>query len=194
MKVISLLIVFFLASNAVAWDDCPFGLVNDSEPGLCARYADLNSDQLCDHSEPPPSNTPAQSAPMTTLKTVSVPTQNVEVISRRSYNLIMITVVTTAAYILTLYLSRRKTISIITHRRIWNVILLVSFLFCGLLGVLLIAQISYGVTIRLPFNMLYWHVEAGVLMMVVSVFHMLWHIDYYKCMLLKSPGKKCDKQ
>ena len=37
-----------------AWDDCPFGLVNDTYPGNCGRYTDASGDLICDHSQPNP--------------------------------------------------------------------------------------------------------------------------------------------
>ncbi|MBU0586091.1 hypothetical protein KJ780_01115, partial [Candidatus Micrarchaeota archaeon] len=47
----------FLASVSHAWDDCPFGLVNDSFPGECGRYIDANKDRICDHSQEQPVET-----------------------------------------------------------------------------------------------------------------------------------------
>jgi hypothetical protein len=37
-----------------AWEDCPFGLVNDPRPGKCGLYEDANKDSLCDHSQKNP--------------------------------------------------------------------------------------------------------------------------------------------
>jgi hypothetical protein len=34
-----------------------------------------------------------------------------------------------------------------------------------------------------PINLLFWHVEAGIVMTVVSVFHLSWHIGYYRDLL-----------
>jgi hypothetical protein len=55
-EVISLILLSLaLSFTALAWDDCPFGLVNDPEPGRCGLYQDTNSDSLCDHSQKKPS-------------------------------------------------------------------------------------------------------------------------------------------
>ncbi|HTY09394.1 MAG TPA: hypothetical protein VMF29_09550 [Candidatus Edwardsbacteria bacterium] len=40
-----------MPSIAIAWDDCPFGLVNDRYPGRCGLYEDANHDSICDHSQ-----------------------------------------------------------------------------------------------------------------------------------------------
>lgn len=63
--------------------------------------------------------------------------------------------------------------------RFWNFWLLISFLVSGLLGVVLVLRINYQVVVPFPFNVLYWHVEAGILMAIISVFHILWHWRYF---------------
>ncbi|MBN1162524.1 DUF4405 domain-containing protein [Patescibacteria group bacterium] len=40
----------------IAWLDCPFGRINDPSPGLCNRYVDSDGNDICDHSEPAPSD------------------------------------------------------------------------------------------------------------------------------------------
>ena len=42
---------------ALAWDNCPKGLVNDPYPGACRRYEDTNGDGICDLSQPEPAAT-----------------------------------------------------------------------------------------------------------------------------------------
>lgn len=57
----ALLLTVFLASPALAWDDCPFGLVDDPSPGRCRLYVDTNQDGLCDRSQKKP--VPAEDKP-----------------------------------------------------------------------------------------------------------------------------------
>jgi hypothetical protein len=47
----ALLITVLAGSYAYAWDDCPFGLVNDRYPGKCGLYEDSNHDSICDQSQ-----------------------------------------------------------------------------------------------------------------------------------------------
>ena len=53
MKNVYFVILFALlaCSYSFAWDDCPFGLVNDRYPGKCGLYEDNNHDSICDHSQ-----------------------------------------------------------------------------------------------------------------------------------------------
>lgn len=50
----ALLILALLAAPALAWDDCPFGLVDDPAPGRCRLYIDSNQDAICDRSQKQP--------------------------------------------------------------------------------------------------------------------------------------------
>lgn len=49
-----LIALFIQVFPVLAWDDCPFGLVNDPYPGSCPRYIDTNNDGICDHSQSAP--------------------------------------------------------------------------------------------------------------------------------------------
>jgi len=81
-------------------------------------------------------------------------------------------------YCLSFLLYRRGTISVRAHRMVWNIMLLVTFLFSAGSGILLILRINYGIVLPSP-STLYWHVESGIAMTVISVFHILWHWEYY---------------
>ncbi|MCD4668965.1 MAG: hypothetical protein K8S14_00820 [Actinomycetia bacterium] len=100
--------------------------------------------------------------------------------SKITYHLLLIFLVLIALYTISYILSRKKIIRVATHRKIWNIILLVSFLISGLLGVLLVIRINYGVEMPMPFNVLYWHVEIGIAMFIISLFHTFWHGAYFK--------------
>ena len=71
------------------------------------------------------------------------------------------------------------------HRKLWNVLLLITFLFTGILGIILIFRISFNLALPYLSDMLFWHVEFGIAMAMISFFHVLWHWDYYKKMIIK---------
>ncbi len=83
------------------------------------------------------------------------------------------------AYIASFLLSRFKVISYTLHKEIWNWLLLGFFLVSAVLGSLLVLRISNGVVVPMPFNMLYWHVEAGLALTAISIFHIIWHWRYF---------------
>ncbi|MCK5084660.1 MAG: hypothetical protein KAQ64_03330, partial [Candidatus Pacebacteria bacterium] len=97
-----------------------------------------------------------------------------------TYHLLSISLVLILLYFITHILSKKKIVSIVSHRKIWNVLLLLTFLVSGIFGILLVIKINFGIAIPLPFNILFWHVEIGIAMFVISIFHTLWHWTYFK--------------
>jgi hypothetical protein len=86
-------------------------------------------------------------------------------------------------------LYKLKKIRIATHRKIWNVMLLGTFLVTGVFGLILTVQLDYTLPFTIPINLLFWHVEAGIAMSLISLFHMGWHFNYYKN-LVRNTRKK----
>ncbi len=110
----------------------------------------------------------------------------------KGYDLVGIAVPLILAYAATYALSKKGMISVTAHRRLWNAALLAAFAIVGVLGVLLVIRIDYGFAVLQNFFMLYWHVEAGIAMVVISAFHVAWHWRYYACVFKTGGGAKCD--
>lgn len=105
--------------------------------------------------------------------------------NEKTYSFISVLIVLSLIYFTTFILSKRKIISVLTHKRIWDVFLLITFLVSGILGVLLVIRINFGSVISLPFNILFWHVEAGIAMFIISVFHIIERWYFFKNMFKK---------
>lgn len=99
--------------------------------------------------------------------------------SEKPYNLIFISALTLGSYLITHLLKRFDVISKTVHRRIWNLVLLLTFLISGMLGLLLVVQINYEILGGWYLEFLYLHVEFGISMALVAMIHALWHIRYY---------------
>jgi len=41
----------------------------------------------------------------------------------------------------------------------------------------------------MPVDLLFWHVEAGIAMALISLFHMGWHFNYYKNVVRNARAK-----
>ncbi len=255
-------VLMLIPSVVLAWDDCPYGEVNDAYPGDCGRYIDSDGDGICDHSQSVPEGGNSESPkPEEEKKAESSITKNEEEIhdlitgqelksktveevakiyqidpnkyakeladyykvtvkptdsfqllhdnygiepsvakdiassiltekqvnisntknkNEKTYPFMSILIVLSLIYFTTLFLSKRKLISVLTHKRIWNIFLLISFLISGILGVLLIIRINFGTVIPLPFNILFWHVETGIVMFIISVFHIIERWYFFK--------------
>jgi hypothetical protein len=153
--------------------DCPHGEINDTYPGDCNLYTDVNKDNICDNSQTIQETQP----PVNPLQV-----QNEALEKRESvYHLLLIAIISTFLYLLSSFLSRAgKIYSPTTHKKIWNALLLISFLGVGLSGLLFVLRIEFGIDISWFPNMLFWHVETGIVMALISIFHIVWHLSYFK--------------
>lgn len=90
------------------------------------------------------------------------------------------TLITISILYLTSYFFYRSGIySQTLHRKFWNIILALTFLFTSLAGIFMALQINYKWNIPFISKLLSWHVEAGVALGLTGIFHFLWHISYY---------------
>lgn len=102
-----------------------------------------------------------------------------------NYHFLLIFLITFFFYFLSFYLVKTKKISLLVHRRIWNIILLISFLISGILGLILAFSIDQKLTISWYLPFLWFHVEFGIVMALVSIFHTLWHLPYFATLVKK---------
>jgi len=166
----------------LAWDDCPLNETDCSYPGDCNRYIDTDNDKICDHSQPAPEDRIEEISSAEVVKeNINNPINNKR--NKMVYHLVPISLILIIIYLFTHILSKKKIISVVYHRKIWNILLLISFLISGILGILLIIEINFGAKFSLPFNILFWHVEVGIAMFAISMFHIFWHWAYFKNVL-----------
>ena len=100
-----------------------------------------------------------------------------------NYHFVLIFLAVFFFYFLSFYLVKIKKISLFVHRRIWNIILLISFLISGFLGLILAFSIDQKLTVSWYLPFLWFHVEFGIIMALVSIFHILWHLPYFKSLV-----------
>jgi hypothetical protein len=179
-----LFLTILLSTSIVnAWDNCPFGEVNEPYPGTCGRYIDTDNDNICDLSQPSPDN---RNSPEDKQNNDEQAEKNITAVKSKStspgikYNFLPIAISLLIFYIITFSLSRKKKIKVSQHRKIWNVILLITFLISGIFGLILAILISYGIRLSFYSDLLFWHVEMGIMMAIISIFHITWHWKYYK--------------
>ncbi len=98
---------------------------------------------------------------------------------KHSYYFVPVFLVLAIFYTLTWFLANKKFIKTMTHRKIWNLVLLISMVISALLGLFLILNIDLNLGITLPFNMLFWHVESGIALGAIGAFHIFWHWRYF---------------
>jgi hypothetical protein len=158
--------------------DCPNGLVNDPYPGSCGLYIDKNNDSICDNSQ--------------VIETDSYSVTDKLLIPQnwtRGYHFPQIAIIILIVYLISLFLSKKEKISLVAHRRFWNLLLLISFLGVGISGIFLVLRLDFGINIYWPFNLLFWHVETGITMTLISICHIIWHFSYFKSYIKRAENK-----
>ena len=102
-----------------------------------------------------------------------------------SYHFFTVLIITVAAYLLTYFLVLLNRVPLNIHRMTWNFALLTSFLITGIIGLVLAFSIDQKLDISWYRNYLWIHVEFGIVMAIISIFHMLWHLKYYLTLFKK---------
>ncbi len=108
------------------------------------------------------------------------------------YNTIEIIVIVLGLYAFSYLMVKIKKINLLNHKRIWNSLLAVFFLISAIFGIILALQIDHRIVLSSYRLILWWHVEAGIIVAVISIFHIVWHLTYYK-LIYKSLFKKNEK-
>ena len=178
-QVLTLFVLIAFSLNLQA--QCPLAKKNCT--GDCGRFIDKNSDGYCDLGVVEiETQTPMQTDTIPSVITKKDVTEHTTMQKRKTkpYHLIPISLITTALYLISTCFMRLKKIKKATHRKIWNTVLLISFLVSGLLGFFLIVQINYDVAMSYFATFLFWHVEVGIILVIVAMIHAFWHLDYYK--------------
>jgi spermidine synthase len=95
------------------------------------------------------------------------------------YLLVPILLVLLVLYFISLLFSYLEVLSKSSHRKIWNFGLLGTFLATAILGTLMAIQINYKLEVPWTEKILKWHVNFGIGMAIIGLFHFLWHWKYY---------------
>jgi threonine/homoserine/homoserine lactone efflux protein len=107
-----------------------------------------------------------------------------------SYNFLPIAGAVVALYIVSWLLARSGRLSVLLHRKAWNAVLLSSFVGTIVFSLLNVLAYDTGISVLPAFiNVTFWHVEFGIICVLVALFHALWHIPYFKQYLPKEKLK-----
>ena len=95
------------------------------------------------------------------------------------YNSTLIIGLVVILYLTTWLLVKFKKIQLVTHRKIWNTLMAAFFLISGLLGLLMAISLDNKLSISWYREALWVHVEMGIAMAIIALFHFSWHLRYY---------------
>lgn len=97
----------------------------------------------------------------------------------RNYHSLLIILSILFLYVLSKILCYFKIIKQPTHKKIWNIILALTFLLTGILGVIIAISLDNKLSLTWYRDMLWYHVEFGIAMSVVAFFHFIERIKCY---------------
>jgi spermidine synthase len=96
-----------------------------------------------------------------------------------SYHIMFFAAISIVAYAVSIFSVKRGRLALFAHRRLWNHILLITFVLSGLLGLVLAFLIDFKLSISWYREFLWLHVEFGIVMAFVAFFHICWHWRYF---------------
>ncbi|MCW1949246.1 MAG: hypothetical protein KIH89_002240 [Candidatus Shapirobacteria bacterium] len=102
-----------------------------------------------------------------------------------NYNFFLISVIVLFFYFLSFFLVKSQKITQIQHRRFWNIILLTTFLVSCFLGLFLAFSVDQQLSLKFYLPLIWYHVEFGIVMAIVAIFHTFWHLPYFKSIFQK---------
>jgi hypothetical protein len=102
-----------------------------------------------------------------------------------NYNILLIILAVFIFYLVTYLIYDTKNIKRRTFKQIWSIILVGSFLFSGISGIILSILSDYTLIFPLDFNLLFWHVELSIIMAIASILHIHIHWKAFKKILKK---------
>jgi hypothetical protein len=102
------------------------------------------------------------------------------------YDILFPSVPVILGYLLTYTLYRSNLIKKSYHVNIWNLIIGFSFLISGLAGFILLILLDVGISLPISAQLLYWHVEFGITVAVVTIFHFHTYWKSSKTMFIKA--------
>jgi len=183
-KIYVVLLIVLLTPIAVyAWNDCPYGFIDDPFPGQCPRYEDTNQDNVCDHSQSPSGSSVnnhsnngqgnldrEKGENRNNINSSDI--QTAKFVPGENYYLIPLTITTIIIYLVTylLYLESRLRRHI--FYKIWNYVLIISFLVTGVTGLIMMIIINYGIISSWNLTIDFWHAEFAIIMATSTLFHL----------------------
>jgi spermidine synthase len=102
------------------------------------------------------------------------------------YSVFTISVICLLFYGLSLAFIRFGVISREWQRKFWNSLLLISIFIAGSIGLLLAVTINFKINLAVTDKLLVWHVDFGIALVLISIFHFVHHIRYYRNLFRKN--------
>lgn len=106
-----------------------------------------------------------------------------------AYEFIPISLIVIIVYLITYVLYNENITTNAMHKKIWNIIILLSCIILVTLSLILTIFIEYSVSTSLASTALFWHVEFGIAIVPVALIHIYIYKSSFKKVTLRRPIK-----
>ncbi|HCI54798.1 MAG TPA: hypothetical protein PK910_01740 [Bacteroidales bacterium] len=96
------------------------------------------------------------------------------------YHVISTGIIVTILYLICHLFSKEGFFSISDNRKIWNILLGITFLITAASGLILAIRVNYKLKNPIFDSILKWHVETGIAFSFVALIHLFNHLRYFK--------------
>ncbi len=100
------------------------------------------------------------------------------------YDILLPVIPVLLGYLLTFIMYKMRVIKKSLYMNIWNLILLITLFISGLAGFILLILLDMGVSVGISPQLLYWHVEFGMTVVFVAIFHFYIYRKSFKSMFV----------
>jgi small-conductance mechanosensitive channel len=104
-----------------------------------------------------------------------------------TYDLLTISIILIIVYMGSYIFYHKDYIKKSTHIRLWNILILITFLISAGAGLVLLGLVEYGIALSISQELLYWHVQFAIAMFWIAIFHI--H-SYWMSPSSEKPGKE----
>src|SRR4030042_6635172 len=96
------------------------------------------------------------------------------------YHVVGTAVTVSVLYLISFIFYRAGLYPLASHRRLWNSVLAIAFIVTALAGFFMALQINFKWNIPGIKSILKWHGETGAGMTITGIFHLIWHLSYFR--------------
>lgn len=108
------------------------------------------------------------------------------------YDFIIVSILLLLAYFGSYTLYHKNFINKAVHIRLWNILILFTFLVSAGTGFTLLGLVEYGLALPVSQVFLYWHIKLGIAMFWIALFHI--HSYWKSSKVRKIPDRLQNKE
>jgi len=102
-----------------------------------------------------------------------------------SFEFVPVSLIIIILYAISYLLYNEGVITKAMHAKIWSILIFVIGLILATIGLLISIFAEYGISIAINALMVFWHVEIGIILVIIALFHIHLHWERFKKITLR---------